>query len=84
MRSWVSPDTFLILSLAQCLLAHQVAWQKAGVLHRDISIGNIMIDNLTGRGFLSDWDLARYAEDLLGSASEPAGISVSLCLVCTL
>lgn len=30
---------------------------KAGVLHRDISAGNIMITE--GRGFLIDWDLSK-------------------------
>lgn len=38
-----------------------------------------MIDAATGAGFLNDWDLAKYEEDLrnLVPASEPAGISVS-------
>lgn len=59
------------------VVAHQAAWERARVLHHDISAGNIMIDVNTGNGFLNDWDLAKYEEDLLAgkSASEPAGVS---------
>ncbi|THH30018.1 hypothetical protein EUX98_g4181 [Antrodiella citrinella] len=48
-------------------LAHAGAW-KAGVLHRDVSDGNIMIyeDPTTRRisGLLIDWDLCKYKEEL--------------------
>lgn len=59
---------------------HQQAWENAGVLHRDISVGNIMIDIETGRGFLNDWDLCKYKEDfqLYTAPTQPAGISVKL------
>jgi RIO-like serine/threonine protein kinase len=43
------------LSLA--LLAHNDAFNKAGVLHRDISVGNILITK--GKGILIDWDLSK-------------------------
>ena len=36
--------------------AHHKAWEN-GVLHRDVSVGNIVIVN--GRGCLIDWELAR-------------------------
>lgn len=45
--------------------AHEQAWERAEILHRDISIGNIIIDidSLTtgGRpkGLLCDWDLSK-------------------------
>jgi len=37
-------------------VAHTAAFFKAKVLHRDISVGNIIIHN--GEGLLIDWDLA--------------------------
>ena len=43
---------------------HHEAWKKAGVLHCDISVGNIMIKPRTREGFLIDWDLARFASEL--------------------
>lgn len=47
---------------------HQRAWELAKVLHRDVSIGNIMIDAESPednpQGFLNDWDLCKYKEDL--------------------
>ena len=41
-------------------LAHQQAF-NAGVLHQDISGGNILITD-NGRGLLIDWDLSRRTE----------------------
>lgn len=62
-------------------LAHQSAWELAEILHRDISAGNIMIDvespENKPRGFLNDWDLCKYAEDLKKPTTQPAGRSVS-------
>ena len=37
---------------------------EAGVLHRDVSANNILIDIETGRGFLNDWDVAKYTREL--------------------
>ena len=37
-------------------VAHTAAFFKAKVLHRDISVGNIIIHN--GEGLLIDWDLS--------------------------
>ncbi|KAG7442401.1 uncharacterized protein BT62DRAFT_827419, partial [Guyanagaster necrorhizus] len=34
---------------------HQIAFERACILHRDISVGNIMI-TANHRGFLIDWD----------------------------
>ncbi|KIP02472.1 hypothetical protein PHLGIDRAFT_79080, partial [Phlebiopsis gigantea 11061_1 CR5-6] len=48
----------------------QKAHSNIGLLHRDLSIGNIMIDR-SGRGVLNDWDHA-------GSVEEPARGVVSL------
>lgn len=61
------------------LPAHKRAWENANILHRDVSVGNIMINCETGKGFLNDWDLCKYREDMVVKrpASEPSGISVS-------
>ena len=55
------------------------------MLHRDISVGNIMIDVEPGpdglaRSFLNDWDLAKWEEafNLNYGPSQPMGISVCL------
>ncbi|OBZ74058.1 Thymus-specific serine protease [Grifola frondosa] len=54
------------------LTAHKEAWEKGGILHRDVSDGNIMIcDDVkdeygqrTSTAFLNDWDLAKYKHEL--------------------
>ncbi len=47
----------LLGALADCIEGHGSLRQKAGLLHRDISIGNLMVDK-DNRGFLIDLDLA--------------------------
>ncbi|KAJ7223116.1 hypothetical protein GGX14DRAFT_657327, partial [Mycena pura] len=55
-------------SLAQALhtavLHHQIAYD-AGVLHRDISDGNVLFEELTENpnGFLLDWDYAEFTPE---------------------
>ena len=39
-----------------CFVAHDAAYYDADILHRDISMGNIMISE-GGGGFLIDWDM---------------------------
>ncbi|PIL34283.1 hypothetical protein GSI_03058 [Ganoderma sinense ZZ0214-1] len=62
--------------LRDALQAHKDAWEKAGVLHRDISFNNILIHEVVEkgkiirRGILSDWDLSKYKEDMM-SGTEP-------------
>lgn len=42
---------------------HKDAYEKCGILHRDVSGANILIlDN--GRGILNDWDMSRKVEHM--------------------
>lgn len=65
----------LIIATYHALLGHRDAWEKAKVLHRDVSIGNIMIDVESSeedpRGMLIDWDVCRYEDE--PSTSEQLG-----------
>lgn len=64
--------------------AHDGAWNKAGVLHRDLSWNNILIDIRTELPFLNDWDLAKWKEDLEKGATLPGrSVSVSILLLAT-
>jgi hypothetical protein len=47
----------LLAALADCIEGHESLRRKAGLLHRDISIGNLMVGQ-DNRGFLIDLDLA--------------------------
>jgi thiamine kinase-like enzyme len=38
--------------------AHTFAYEKAQILHRDVSTGNILTTD-TGSGMLIDWDLSK-------------------------
>ncbi|KAI0794673.1 hypothetical protein C8Q74DRAFT_1445969 [Fomes fomentarius] len=53
------------------LQAHHSAWTRAGVLHRDISIDNIMIHPETRKALLINWDLSRLASELSVDPVEP-------------
>ena len=44
-------------------IAHKEAYESAGILHRDISAGNILITD-DGHGLLIDWDISKRVEDL--------------------
>ncbi|KIM52044.1 hypothetical protein SCLCIDRAFT_142086, partial [Scleroderma citrinum Foug A] len=47
------------MSFDSCSLAHQAAI-AVGILHRDLSPGNIII--VGGCGYLIDWDFAKYTK----------------------
>ena len=47
----------LLAALADCIQGHESLRRKASLLHRDISVNNLMMDE-NNRGFLIDLDLA--------------------------
>ncbi|KAF8514453.1 hypothetical protein BU17DRAFT_94564 [Hysterangium stoloniferum] len=48
----------LVTAMRDAVAAHRHAFYDAGILHRDISAGNISITSL-GRGLLIDWDVSK-------------------------
>ena len=48
------------------LLGHSRAYKRAKIFHRDISAGNILIDE-NGEGILIDWDLSLDLNKPLGT-----------------
>ena len=71
MRSKVCTSDHLYISLLNRLffLAHTEAYEKANILHRDISSGNILIGDRGG--LLIDWGLSKYAKDLGKKSRQP-------------
>ncbi|KAJ8455167.1 hypothetical protein ONZ51_g12598 [Trametes cubensis] len=64
--------TELAYIFAHVIGAHDHAVKHAGILHRDISAGNIMIDSdPRPRGLLIDWDLSRLVSELGTGPIEP-------------
>ncbi|KAL2164299.1 hypothetical protein VTH06DRAFT_3515 [Thermothelomyces fergusii] len=59
----------LLLALADCIEGHRSLRQQAGLLHRDISIGNLMVGQ-DNRGFLIDLDLAIKEERIQASGAK--------------
>ncbi|RPD75866.1 hypothetical protein L226DRAFT_461736, partial [Lentinus tigrinus ALCF2SS1-7] len=56
----------LVIGVSDAVIAHERAW-KLGILHRDVSVGNILLldfgeDRVIG--LLADWDLAKTKEQL--------------------
>jgi len=48
----------------------QQAHDVAGILHRDISAGNIIITDQS-EGLLIDWDMAKSLDEIQRGASQP-------------
>ncbi len=59
-RTPLDNDTFTLINAVNLVSGHRQAWELAGVLHRDVSVGNILIveDPETGSftGFIHDFD----------------------------
>ncbi|KAJ7081325.1 hypothetical protein B0H15DRAFT_854740, partial [Mycena belliarum] len=51
----------LVQALHTTILHHQIAYD-AGVLHRDVSEGNVNFDELMNKAFLLDWDYAEFTK----------------------
>jgi serine/threonine protein kinase len=70
MQSSVSetlPPSILKLTM---LIAHAAAYNKAQILHRDISAGNILITE-EGSGILIDWDLSKKVKVCMNADARP-------------
>ncbi|RPD54991.1 hypothetical protein L226DRAFT_575346 [Lentinus tigrinus ALCF2SS1-7] len=70
----------LVLALSDAIRGHRLAWEKAGILHRDVSLGNILIvdePNEAGYvGFLHDFDYSSMTDAGLGERT-PASTSTA-------
>ncbi len=56
---------------------HESAWEIAGILHRDISLGNILIaEDSTRGGFLHDFDYSSMTEVIPGRQSDPVSAAL--------
>jgi RIO-like serine/threonine protein kinase len=44
------------------LIAHTAAYNRACILHRDVSAGNVLITD-KGSGILIDWDLSKKVKE---------------------
>ncbi|KAF9268609.1 hypothetical protein L218DRAFT_891932 [Marasmius fiardii PR-910] len=49
----------MVCAIRDSIIAHKDAYEIAGILHRDISVGNIIIMS-DGTGRLIDWDLCQF------------------------
>ncbi|EPS97532.1 hypothetical protein FOMPIDRAFT_1128353, partial [Fomitopsis schrenkii] len=60
----------LVSIMFHCVLAHKQAWTKAKILHRDISVNNILIyyyyvgGKMYWKALLVDWAFCKYAHEL--------------------
>ncbi|KIM35930.1 hypothetical protein M413DRAFT_32159 [Hebeloma cylindrosporum] len=60
----------LMQAIHDAYLAHRDAFLICGILHRDISTGNIL-RSVRGKGILNDWDMARKVKDTSSGPRQP-------------
>ncbi|OSD00250.1 hypothetical protein PYCCODRAFT_1469577 [Trametes coccinea BRFM310] len=68
----------LVWAIRDAVIAHQDAYEKAKVMHRDISVGNILIlppngenKQSTYRGLLAEWELSKPLDHNMSDACYP-------------
>ncbi|KAI0688598.1 hypothetical protein BC835DRAFT_1419038 [Cytidiella melzeri] len=60
-----------VVAFCDCLAAMDLAMQKCGLVHRDISIGNVMLNaSAAAQGVLADWDHSGQVELSEGQAHQ--------------
>ncbi|KIM35917.1 hypothetical protein M413DRAFT_32149 [Hebeloma cylindrosporum] len=60
----------LVQAIHDAYLAHRDAFLICGILHRDISVRNIL-RSVGGNGILNDWDMARKVKDVRSGPRQP-------------
>lgn len=73
----VHEERELVQALHDTLIAIDTAHRETGILHRDISWKNVMLDS-NGRCMLNDWDHAGPHTSELGATGTPQFMSVRL------
>ncbi|KAF5352327.1 hypothetical protein D9757_014290 [Collybiopsis confluens] len=58
-------------AISTALVAHQEACNKANLLHRDISVGNIILYN--GQGYLINWERAKLMSEIGANNKDRTG-----------
>ncbi|KAI0788307.1 hypothetical protein C8Q74DRAFT_672954 [Fomes fomentarius] len=67
----------VVLAIMMAIEGHKSAWEIAGILHRDISLGNILIaEDSTRGGFLHDFDYSSMTEVIPGRQSDPVSAAL--------